>query len=387
MIKLATNTDRVERREIAKKGTARNGSGRARCTRVPSHGEETVERHEAIWLDGRVPNGYWEQPTNRRRYVHWLGQRLGVRSRQDWYRITTDDFKRNAGGGLLHYWHDSAIYAVQDTYRDYDWKEWLFKMAPRHFWKDRRNHRMYMQWLGERLGIREPSDWYHVTNQDFRDNGGGAFLLQYDSTVSAAIMSYLPDYDWKEWMFDKTPKGFWNQRKNRRRYMLWLGAKLGFQTRDDWYAVTADDFNANYGNQFLKRYNGSPVAALRDGFPRHTWHDWKFARVPIGFWDDLDNRKHYVRWLGKKLRVRSLRDWRRVRRRDLLVNYGGGLLTLYHSHWELLAECIPSLAREAAKRGVKGSFRPDRMRRRRLNARGAGTACSGQRRGHGFGRP
>jgi hypothetical protein len=33
-------------------------------------------------------------------------------------------------------------------------------------------------------------------------------MLRYDGTVSLAIMSHLPNYDWKEWLFDWTPKGF-----------------------------------------------------------------------------------------------------------------------------------------------------------------------------------
>jgi hypothetical protein len=152
-------------------------------------------------------------------------------------------------------------------------------------------------------------------------------------------------------MFDNTPKGFWHDRKNRRRYMLWLGAKLGFQTLDDWYAVTTDDFNANYGRQFLKRYGALPFAAVRDCFPRHPWHEWKFTRVPVGFWDDLDNCRRYVRWLGKVLNVRRPQDWHRVRRRDWVANCGGGLLAKYHSHWNVLRKCIPALAREAWKSG------------------------------------
>jgi hypothetical protein len=341
-----------------------------------------VIKREAIWLDGRVPNGYWDQPTNRRRYVRWLGQRLGFHSHRDWYRITTDDFKRNAGGTALHHWHDSAILAVKDAYRDYDWKEWLFRITPRRFWRDPRNHRKFMQWLGERLGIHEPSDWYHVTNQDFKDHGGGAFLLHYDSTVSAAIMRYLPEYDWKEWMFDKTPKGFWCNRTNRRRYLTWLGAKLGYQTLDDWYAVTTDDFSANYGSQFLKRYGGSPLAALRDCFPRHVWHEWKFARVPAGFWDDLDNCRRYVRWLGETLGIKSTQEWQSVRRRDLLANYGGGLLTLYHSHWDLLEKCIPELKRAAAKRGSEDLSGHVGVRGRCPGSRRSGNDRSSGRRRH-----
>jgi hypothetical protein len=362
MIRPATTTAQGKRkrhtvrRTMPERATVDSGTRMIAGETTPE--ESAVERHEAIWLDGRVPNGYWDQPSNRRLYVRWLGQQLGFRGPQDWYRISTNDFKQHAGGGVLHRWHDSAVYAVQESCRDQKWKEWLFKIAPRHFWQDPKNHQMYMQWLGERLGIRDPSDWYRVTNQDFRDHGGGAFLLHYDSTVSAAIKAYLPDYDWKDWMFAKTPKGFWHQRKNRQRYMLWLGTTLGFQKPEDWYTVTGDDFNSNYGNQLLKLYGGSPLAALRDCFPRHTWHEWKFARVPFGFWDDPNNRRRYVSWLGEKLKVRSPQDWHKVRRRDLLVNYGGGLLAMYHSHWDLLAECVPGLEREVGKSTAEVSAQP-----------------------------
>jgi hypothetical protein len=214
-----------------------------------------------------------------------------------------------------------------------------------------------MKWLGQKLGIRRPSDWYGVTNDDFRNNKGGAFLIHYDSTVSAAIMSYLPNYDWKEWMFDRTPKGFWDMRTNRRRYMTWLGKKLRLKCMNDWYRVTGADFNANHGNQFLKLYGGSPIAALRDCFPRHTWNEWMFSRVPVGFWDNPENRKRYLRWLGNQLKYKRPKDWYQARRHHFTANYGGGLLFRYKSHRDLLAECMPRLdwhASEAHGR-IRGS--------------------------------
>lgn len=363
MSRSPTRASQFEQREEAARREARHGSPPK--SRGGPGAEPPVPRHEAIWLDGRVPNGYWDQPEHRRRYVRWLGQQLGVRRPQDWYRVTTDDFKNNGGGGLLHYWHDSAVGAVQDTYPDYDWKEWLFQTAPRRFWLQRRNHRLFMEWLEKRLDIREPEDWYRVTNQDFRDHGGGAFLLHYDSTISAAIMAYRPDYDWKEWMFDKTPKGFWDQRRNRRRYLQWLEAQLGYQSPDDWYAVTTSDFAANYGNQFLKHYGGSPMAALQDCFPRRTWLEWRFARVPAGFWDNRNNCQSYIRWLGKQLKIRRVQDWRQVRRRDVVVNYGSGLLAMYHSHWALLVEFVPGLRGRTAAAGKAGVSSAGRQRRER----------------------
>ncbi len=305
-----------------------------------------VSRLQPIWLDRNVPVGYWDRLENRRLYVRWLGQRLGFCKPEDWYRITTDDFKRNRGAGILQqHWRSSAIGAVKECYPDYDWKDWLFKVSPRRFWQDPKNHRRYMKWLGRQLGIRRPSDWYRVSNRDFRDNSGGAFLIHYDSTVSQAIMSYLPNYDWKPWMFDKTPKGFWHEKKNRRRYMIWLGKRLRLKSTTDWYSVTEHDFEANYGNQFLRLYRRSPIAAVRDYLPRGTWNEWTFARVPAGFWDNPANRKRYLRWLGKKLKFKRPRDWHRVKAREFRANCGGGLLARYHSYIDLLKECFPKFKR------------------------------------------
>ena len=135
-------------------GTVLNRKPRGKHNRkvkaMPSerHADDRVWQSKAIWLDGKVPTNYWERPTNRRLYVRWLGHTLGFQSMEDWYRVTTDDFKRNHGGGVLgRYWNDSAIVAVKECFPDYDWKEWLFSLAPRHFWEDPENHRKYMQWL------------------------------------------------------------------------------------------------------------------------------------------------------------------------------------------------------------------------------------------------
>ena len=318
------------------------GPRKTRGVRRRQPDEPLALRLQAVWLDGNVPSGYWHRLENRRLYVRWLGHKLGFRKLEDWYRITTDDFKHNRGNGILGlHWRSSAIGAVKECFPDYDWKDWLFQATPRRFWRDPRNHRRYMKWLGEQLGIQRPSDWYRVSNQDFRDNGGGGFLISYDSTVSLAIMSYLPHYDWKEWMFDKTPKGFWNERKNRRRYMNWLGKKLGFKSVTDWYSVVELDFRTNHGIQFLKLYNCSPVTAVKDCFPEHPWNEWMFARVPTGFWDTLANRKRYLRWLGEKLGFKRPRDWHRVRWEDFRANCGGGLLARYYSQMDVVKECIP----------------------------------------------
>jgi hypothetical protein len=298
-----------------------------------------VSNREAVWLSGPVPTGYWLIPESQRLYLIWLGQRLGYRKIDDYYRIRTSDFKENRGSGaLLHCWGSSAVAAVMETFPEHDWYEWLFVSCPRSFWTDPKNHRRYMKWLAEQCNINEPDDWYRITNRDFRTHKGGAFLLHYDSTISEAVKSYLPKIKWNEWQFGKTPKGFWEDRKNRIRYMKWLGLRLGCKKLDDWYGVTRKDFEQHFGNQLMKHYNGSPLAAAMDCFSNHNWLEWKFARVPAGFWKKKANRERYLDWLETKLKISQPEDWNRVRRADLKDNFGGGLLAMFRSIETLLRQ-------------------------------------------------
>ncbi len=165
-------------------------------------------------------------------------------------------------------------------------------------------------------------------------------LASYNSTVSAAVMAYKPSYEWKEWLFSRTPKGFWHIKKYRRRYMRWLADRLGYEHANDWYGVTEKDFKQNFGQELLRLFD-SPMAVVKDYYPRRTWYEWMFARVPIGFWEDPQNRLRYVEWLGKQLRIKRPTDWSNVRHRDIREHYGGSLLTRYGSYTDLLSECVP----------------------------------------------
>jgi len=44
----------------------------------------------------------------------------------------------------------------------------------------------------------------------------------------------LPDLE--PWQKDEpVPRGFWADKANQKRYLDWLGAKLGISKREDWY--------------------------------------------------------------------------------------------------------------------------------------------------------
>ena len=95
--------------------------------------------------------------------------------------------------------------------------------------------------------------------------------------------------------FSRLPDGFWDSLANRRSYLDWLGERLGFRCLDDWYEVTVYDFLRNKGIGLIHRCRVSPAAAVMASIPQRKWCEWKFTRVPPGFWEVAENRHRYLR--------------------------------------------------------------------------------------------
>lgn len=82
----------------------------------------------------------------------------------------------------------------------------------------------FMKFAGEALGIQTWEDWYSITTSVFfpfflfflRDTqqlqqlGAHSLIDYYNHSISKAITSIFPQYDWKLWKFQMVPKHYWN---------------------------------------------------------------------------------------------------------------------------------------------------------------------------------
>ena len=294
------------------------------------------------WLFAAAPNKFWGSPENRRKYMKWLGKELGYEKPEDWYQISKDLFEKNYGGSFLNEFGVSPIKAVKEFHPNYDWKEWLFKNLNRNFWERSKNRRRYMEWLGRELGYEAPENWYQVSNSSFFEHNGYTFIGLYNYSPFAALKEFFPDYDWKEWLFGKTPGGLWECPKNRRRYMEWLGRELGYKAPEDWYKISKSKIERYNGDGLLKFFNFSPVKLVMDFFPDYDWKEWLFLKLPTDFWTCPKNRHRYMEWLGKELKYKEPEDWYEVT--VLLFNKyrGGSLLQFKKSIALTVIEFLPN---------------------------------------------
>ncbi|MCP4661704.1 MAG: hypothetical protein GY856_40400 [bacterium] len=138
------------------------------------------------------------------------------------------------------------------------------------------------------------------------------------------------NYDWKEWFFNVSPRGFWHDPKNVRRFLDWLGEELGFQSMEDWYQLTIEDVAYYRGHTLLNKYNSSLVKIVPHYFPEYDWEIWKFRRPSEAFWGEPDHCRRYLEWLGKELGFEKSEDWYQLRSTDFTRNHGAGLLNQFN---------------------------------------------------------
>ena len=287
------------------------------------------------WKFRQTKRGYWKEKENCKIYADWLGKKLGFETMEDWYKITGKDFHNNYGRGLLaNYYKDSPLTFVTSVFSDIDWLPWKFICTPHYYWKEKENHKLYADWLGEELGFKTEEDWYKIIGKDFHNNyGGGLLASYYNNTPSEFIQSVFPGIDWLPWKFIHTSHYYWKEKENHKLYADWLGEELGFKTEEDWYKIIKGDFTDNNGGGLLSSYyNNSPLTFVISVFPDIDWLPWKFIQTPHYYWKEKENHKLYADWLGEELGFKTEEDWYKIIKGDFTDNNGGGLLSSYYNN-------------------------------------------------------
>lgn len=51
-------------------------------------------------------------------------------------------------------------------------------------------------------------------------------------------MNAFPDYDWLPWKFINTPKLYWEDISNQKKFVKWIETELNIKEMDGWYNVS-----------------------------------------------------------------------------------------------------------------------------------------------------
>jgi hypothetical protein len=58
----------------------------------------------------KVPNGFWDDTSNHRKFFDWLGVKLNIKTYEDWYQLTKEDVHQKGGAGLLKIHYNNSVF-------------------------------------------------------------------------------------------------------------------------------------------------------------------------------------------------------------------------------------------------------------------------------------
>lgn len=121
----------------------------------------------------------------------------------------------------------------------------------------------------------------------------------------------------------------------------WIASQLGIKKQEDWYGISHVTVRRK-SEDILNNYENCLSTALQRIYPEYEWYPWKFLRAPTGFWNNLQNEKHYFDWLSSELGIDSQEGWYRVSYDTISQNYGAQILKVHnHSHSKALQQAYP----------------------------------------------
>jgi len=119
--------------------------------------------------------------------------------------------------------------------------------------------RNFFEQIGQRLGIKLPSDWYNVKFNMLDKYGGRNFLQQhFGGSLASALCNVYPEYVWEAWRFAKVPVNFWSKLEHQRQFLSSAAISLHIRSRLDWARVSTCQLQ-ELGGTSLLRYHGNSI--------------------------------------------------------------------------------------------------------------------------------
>jgi hypothetical protein len=69
-------------------------------------------------------------------------------------------------------------------------------------------------------------------------SGGRSLLKRHDGSQSKLLAAVFPEYDWLPWKFSVTPKNYWDDPKNQKRFIEWAAKELNVNQPEEWNNIT-----------------------------------------------------------------------------------------------------------------------------------------------------
>lgn len=142
---------------------------------------------------------------HQRDFFNKLADKLNIKKRDDWYKVSARDIIKNGGKRLVIIYGGSVHRALSSIFPEHKWIPWKFENAPKNFWKQSKNVKEFLESIKKELNIEKDEDWYQVT-QNRLHNVGATTILNKFGGICKLLSAIYPEKDWETILTNKNDK-------------------------------------------------------------------------------------------------------------------------------------------------------------------------------------
>ena len=223
--------------------------------------------------------------SKRRKVMMEVAEKMGVKTMEDWRRVTHRDVQAVRGGAALLRMHSYSITDIlRDTFPEEVFDERLCRPTlPRRYWESSENARKFLDSLAAAHDIKEAEDWRRISPVHMVEAGGSGLLRRNSNSVLEVLRAVYGDSFRGQPLTAVTTrpvitKRDWEANDNLKTFLESLKTANGVKKPEDWFRLsTAQIWAVPGGRSFLA--NNDLRTALKKCYPTENWDSFS-SRAP-----------------------------------------------------------------------------------------------------------
>ena len=136
----------------------------------------------------------WNNLDVQRSFLEKFANENGIKTTNDWNKITTKQILEFGGRGLLQKYNRSLQTALETIFPHEEWNKMNRENVTRNFWKNRENQRKLVLDIADKLNIQKKEEWMNVSKFMFVNAApkAASVLRLYNNSLFSLLLSLFP---------------------------------------------------------------------------------------------------------------------------------------------------------------------------------------------------
>ena len=290
---------------------------------IKSMGIKSMNENKLIFKKRKSP-GYWNENKNIETFLNEIKSQYNLKTPEDWNNLTIKQILDINGNRFLknHSLHKIKLMGCPEL------KNLQF---PSEYWNKIENLEIFLNEMKEKLNLKTPNDWNHITKDQIQLLGGNKILIHYN----------LFELKCLAWPNNKSE--FYPlhsiEYKEIQNFIEKIREKLNLQTINDWNVINMKKIKELDENNFLRIFSLYEIKCLACPEGKEKFKP-EIKRKPTKFWEENENIQNFLLSIKEKLNFQSPDDWNYLTTNHIR-DFGGHRLLKKYSIYEIKCLACP----------------------------------------------